>query len=140
MKNKIFVAVTSIFVCIQSAYRQLRTHREGRIPVLLFSVIIVASYLCSCSSDDDSKNVLSDYCYTGIVKYIFSETESVQVVITADPTIVTDRPVRGDMIVFASKDLTNSVLQVDDVVEFKIIEYEMVKSPGGPKIAVGTGT
>ena len=79
-----------------------------------------------------NKGNRSDYCYTGIVKYIIPETESVQVIITDDPTIVTDRPVRGDMIVFASKDLTNSVLQVDDVVEFKIIEYEMVNSPGGP--------
>ena len=100
---------------------------------LLFIASVIFATFCvgGCSKDEDSQDAFSDYCYTGIVKYIIPETESVQVVITEDPKIVSDRPIRGDEVMFTGKDLTNIVLQVDDVIEFKIIEYEMAKRIGG---------
>jgi len=87
--------------------------------------------LAGCSSDEESQDDLRDYCYTGIVKSIRPETGSVQVVIMEDPKIVSDRPIRGDEILFIDKDLTDAVFQVDDVIEFKIIEYEMFNRVGG---------
>ena len=100
---------------------------------IFFTVLIMVSYLCSCSSDDDSKDVLSNYCYTGIVKHINYETGSVQVVITEGPKIDNGRGrlIRGDEILFEGKELTNSILQVDDIIEFQIIEYEWVNRIGG---------
>lgn len=99
--------------------------------VFIFGVLFAAFCFSGCSKDEESQDAFSDYCYTGIVKYIIPETGSVQVVITEDPKIVSDRPIRGDEIVFANKELTNSDLQVGDVIEFKIIEYEMAKRIGG---------
>lgn len=95
------------------------------------SVLFATFCVSGCSKDEDSQDAFSDYCYTGIVKYIIPETESVQVVITEDPKIVSDRPIRGDEVMFTGKDLTNIVLQVDDVIEFKITKYEMSKQVGG---------
>ena len=100
----------------------------------MFALLMLAFGMSSCSSkDEESPDPLSYYCYTGIVKYIIPETESVQVVIMDSPKLVSDRPIpiRGDVIVFADKDLTNSVLHVDNVIEFRIIEYEMAKRIGG---------
>ena len=100
----------------------------------MFAVLMLAVGMSGCSSkDEESQDPLSYYCYTGIVKYIIPETESVQVVIMDSPKLVSDRPIpiRGDEIVFADKDLTNSVLHVDNVIEFRIIEYEMAKRIGG---------
>ena len=100
----------------------------------MFAVLMLAFGMSSCSSkDEESQDPLSYYCYTGIIKYIIPETESVQVVIMDSPKLVSDRPIpiRGDVIVFADKDLTNSVLHVDNVIEFRIIEYEMAKRIGG---------
>ena len=94
--------------------------------ILIFSVLYTAFCFSGCSKDEESQDAFSDYCYTGIVKFIGPETENVQVVITEDPKIVSDRPIRGDEILIIGKDLTNSVLQVGDVIEFKIIEYKMV--------------
>ena len=99
--------------------------------VFIFGVLFAAFCFSGCSKDEESQDAFSDYCYTGIVKYIIPETGSVQVVITEDPKIVSDRPIRGDEILFTGKDLTNSVLQVGDVIEFKIIEYEMFNRVGG---------
>ena len=99
--------------------------------VFIFGVLCAAFCFSGCSKDEESQDAFSDYCYTGIVKHIIPETGSVQVVITEDPKIVSDRPIRGDEIVFANKELTNSDLQVGDVIEFKIIEYEMAKRIGG---------
>ena len=98
------------------------------------ALLMLAVGMSSCSSkDEESQDPLSYYCYTGIIKYIIPETESVQVVIMDSPKLVSDRPIpiRGDVIVFADKDLTNSVLHVDNVIEFRIIEYEMAKRIGG---------
>ena len=100
----------------------------------MFAMLMLAVGMSSCSSkDEESQDPLSYYCYTGIIKYIIPETESVQVVIMDSPKLVSDRPIpiRGDVIVFADKDLTNSVLHVDNVIEFRIIEYEMAKRIGG---------
>ena len=100
----------------------------------MFALLMLAVGMSSCSSkDEESQDPLSYYCYTGIIKYIIPETESVQVVIMDSPKLVSDRPIpiRGDVIVFADKDLTNSVLHVDNVIEFRIIEYEMAKRIGG---------
>lgn len=101
--------------------------------VFIFGVLLAAFCFSGCSKDEESPDPLSYYCYTGIVKYIIPETESVQVVIMDSPKLVSDRPIpiRGDEIVFADKDLTNSVLHVDNVIEFRIIEYEMAKRIGG---------
>ena len=97
---------------------------------ILMSVMLMVMS-AGCSSDEESQDDFRDYCYTGIVKSIRPETGSVQVVIMEDPKIVSDRPIRGDEILFTDKDLTDAVFQVDDVIEFKIIEYEMFNRVGG---------
>ena len=56
--------------------------------ILIFSVLYAAFCFSGCSKDEESQEVFSDYCYTGIVEFIGPETENVQVVITEDPKIV----------------------------------------------------
>lgn len=99
--------------------------------VYLFCVLFAAFCFSGCSKDEESQDAFGGYCYTGIIKAIRPETGSVQVVITEDPKIVSDRPIRGDEILFTDKDLTDAILQVDDVIDFKIIEYEMFNRIGG---------
>ena len=101
--------------------------------VFIFGVLFAAFCFSGCSKDEESQDAFSDYCYTGIVKYIIPETGSVQVVITESPKIDNGRgrPIRRDEILFKDKELTNSILQVDDIIEFKIIYYELVNRVGG---------
>ena len=101
--------------------------------VFIFGVLFAAFCCSGCSKDEESQDAFSDYCYTGIVKFIGPETGSVQVLITEDPKIDNrlGRPSRGDEILFNGKELTNSILQVDDFIEFNIIEYEWVNRIGG---------
>jgi len=100
----------------------------------MFALQMLVIGMSGCSSkDEDSQDPLSDYCYTGIIKAIHPVTGSVQVVITESPKIDNGRgrPIRRDEILFKDKELTNSILQVDDIIEFKIIYYELVNRVGG---------
>ena len=101
--------------------------------VFIFGVLFAAFCFSGCSKDEESQDPLSYYCYTGIIKAIHPKTGSVQVVITEDQRIDNGRgrPIRGDEIIFKGKELTNSILQVDDIIEFKIIEFEWVNRIGG---------
>ena len=101
--------------------------------LLMMMCCLLMIISAGCSKDEDSQDAFNDYCYTGIIKAIHPETGNVQVVITEDPQIDNGlgRPIRGDEILFKGKELTNSILQVDDVIEFKIIEYEWVNRIGG---------
>ena len=102
--------------------------------LLMFAMLMLAVGMSCCSSkDEDSQDAFSNYCYTGIIKAIHPVTGSVQVVITESPKIDNGRgrPIRRDEILFKDNELTNSILQVDDIIEFKIIEYELVNRVGG---------
>ena len=100
--------------------------------ILMSAVLIVFS--AGCSSDEESQDDIRDYCYTGIVKYVLPETGYVQVVITYSPGdnyhIPTSPIIKGSEVSFVRKELTENVLQVDDIVEFKVIEYERVDIAG----------
>ena len=100
----------------------------------MFALQMLVIGMSGCSSkDEDSQDPLSDYCYTGIIKAIHSGTREVQVVIMESPKLVSDRPIpiRGDEILFADEDLTNSFLQVDNIIDFRIFEYEAFNRVGG---------
>ena len=100
--------------------------------ILMSAVLMVFS--TGCSSDEESQDDIRDYCYTGIVKYVLPETGYVQVVITYSPGdnyhIPTSPIIKGSEVSFVRKELTENVLQVDDIVEFKVIEYERVDIAG----------
>ena len=101
--------------------------------VFIFGVLFAAFCFSGCSKDEESQDPLSYYCCTGIIKAIHPETKEVQVVIMESPKLVSDRPIpiRGDEILFADEDLTNSFLQVDNIIEFRIFEYEAFNRVGG---------
>ena len=97
-------------------------------------VLITSFCVSGCSKDEASQDDISDYCYTGKVKYVFSETGYVQVVITCSPGdnyhIPTSPIIKGSEVSFISKELTDITLQVDDAIEFNILEYERVDIAG----------
>ena len=101
--------------------------------VFIFGVLFAAFCFSGCSNDEESQDPLSYYCYTGKIKAIIPKNSQVQVVIMDSPRLVSDRPIpiKGDEILFADDDLPSYVLQVDNVIEFRIIEYEMAKRIGG---------
>ena len=100
----------------------------------MFAMLMLAVGMSSCSSkDEESQDPLSYYCYTGKIRAIHSKNRQVQVVIMESPKMVSDRPIpiKGDEILFADEDLTDSFLQVDNIIEFRIIEYEAFNRVGG---------
>ena len=80
--------------------------------------------------DSEPEEAGTDDCYTGIVKFVLNNGR-VQVDITKTPE---NRIPNGDgcpihelcEVIFFSNELTDSILQVDDVIEFKIIEYKAI--------------
>ena len=93
-------------------------------------LMLVGLCLIGCSSDGESENTLTDHCFTGQIKYIVNESGSVQVVITQAPDPKISPIIIGSEVGFSSKELTNSVLQVGDIIDFKIIEYERTDIAG----------
>ena len=89
-------------------------------------------------NDSVPEEVRIDDCYTGIVKFVL-DNGRVQVDITKTPE---NWIANGDgcpihelcEVIFFSKELTDSILQVDDVIEFKIIEYKADIKEDGPTI------
>ena len=60
--------------------------------VFIVGVLIASFCVSGCSKDEAPQDNGSDYCYTGIVKYIIPEVDNIQVVITEDPRLlVTDQ-------------------------------------------------
>lgn len=102
--------------------------------VLILGVLITSFCVIGCSKDEASQDDISDYCYTGKVKYVLPETGYVQVVITYSPGdnyhIPTSPIIKESEVSFIRKELTENDLQVDDVIEFKILEYERLDIAG----------
>ena len=82
-----------------------------------------------------NEEVAIDDCYTGIVKFIFPENNSVQVRIIDTPKTTNGCPINIRCeVVFYINELTDSYLHEADIIEFKIIEYEAFKYKDGPCI------
>ena len=118
--------------------------------ILMSAMLIVLSAGCSRDgesgiieepevfNDFEPKEVGTDDCYTGIVKFVLNSGR-VQVDITKTPE---NWIPNGDgcpihelcEVIFYSNELTDSILQVDDAIEFKIIEYEPIREENHPCI------
>ena len=118
--------------------------------ILMSAMLIVLSAGCSRDgesgiieepevfNDFEPKEVGTDDCYTGIVKFVLNNGR-VQVDITKTPE---NWIPNGDgcpihelcEVIFYSNELTDSILQVDDAIEFKIIEYKPIREENHPCI------
>ncbi len=98
----------------------------------MFAVLMMAFGMSSCSSDDEESS--SELCYTGIIKYISPESGNVQVVITYSPDEINSIPdspiIKGTEVLFVGKELTNSVLQIGDAIDFKVTDWQRISFAG----------
>ena len=113
--------------------------------VSLLLILIVGS--TGCSSDEEEKDSKkaeekAEDCYTACVTGALSDVETIQAIITYDPEDAHDRPIYRPQkylyVYLLKSELGNPALQEGDVVDFKIISYEIhypeEESPGGPGI------
>ena len=107
--------------------RKKGIRKTGLIVLAVFYML----FTTSCGDDEESSNEL---CYTGIIKYISPENGNVQVVITYSPDEVNSIPnspiIKGTEVSFPGKELTNSVLQVGDAIDFKITNWQKISFAG----------
>ena len=101
--------------------------------ILWMSTVLMMTFgMSSCSSDDEESS--SELCYTGIIKYISPENGNVQVVITYSPDEINSIPnspiIKGTEVSFPGKELTNSVLQVGDAIDFEITNWQKISFAG----------
>ena len=92
--------------------------------------------LTSCSDDDEKDPYETVYRldestgpFTAVVKYVTPEKGSVQVLITEIPESNNKYmpSVGAEAVILSSNEISQTALQVDDVIKFKILEFKLVK-------------
>ncbi len=114
--------------------------------ILMAALVMVG---VSCSDKDeivDDEDVYrldeSTGCFKAIVKNVSPWAGSVQVVIAEAPESSNEYipSVGSEAVILSSSELTDGILQVDDVIEFKILEFRLREydpvSSSGPRFII----